>query len=255
MVDTWSPARYLQFGDERTRPARDLLAHVPLRHARQVVDVGCGPANSTALLAERFPDARIVGLDSSPAMLAEARRALPSAAFVEGDASVWLPGPEIDLVFANAVYQWIPGHLALFPRLVAALELGGVLAVQMPDNVAEPTHRLMSEVAATSRFADTLAHAAWAPLPEARAYVEALAPVSSSVDIWVTVYHHRLSGPDAIVDWVRGTGLRPFVDALEADERDEFLTEYRRRVTETYAPLADGQVLLRYPRLFMVVQR
>jgi trans-aconitate 2-methyltransferase len=140
-TDTWFPATYLQFEDERTRAARDLLAQVPLVAARKVVDVGCGPGNSTALLVARYPGAEIVGIDSSPAMLEEARRVLPDGLFIEADANIWLPNPDTDLVFANATYHWIPGHLTIFRRILSTLRPGAVLAVQMPDNLAEPAWR------------------------------------------------------------------------------------------------------------------
>ena len=143
----WSPATYLKFEDERTRAAIDLLAHVPLDDARHVVDVGCGPGNSTELLAARYPGADVLGIDNSPAMLEEARRRLPEARFEPADAAAWLPDADVDLVFANATYQWVPDHFAQLPRVLAALRPGAVLAVQMPDNRAEPTHRLMVEVA------------------------------------------------------------------------------------------------------------
>ena len=147
----WSPSTYLKFEDERTRPARDLLAQVPLASARHVIDVGCGPGNSTELLAARFPEADIVGLDNSQAMLEEARRRLPKLRFEAGDANVWTPKPNADLVFANATYQWIPDHLEQLPRVLEALRPGAILAVQMPDNLAEPTHQLMKEVADAGR--------------------------------------------------------------------------------------------------------
>jgi trans-aconitate 2-methyltransferase len=255
MTDTWSPSVYLQFEDERTRPARDLLAQVPLTIARQIVDVGCGPANSTALLASRFPGAEIVGLDSSPAMLEQARNILPSARFLEADAHTWLPDTAVDLVFANAIYQWIPAHLELLPRIVKSLAPGAVLAVQMPDNVEEPTHRLMRTAAEDPRWARRLKDAAREPLPPPRSYYNALRPVSSRVEIWHTIYNHALAGADAIVDWVRGTGLRPFVDPLQADERAEFLSRYRELLADAYPAGDDGRVLLRFPRLFMVAVR
>lgn len=255
MSDTWSPTTYLQFGDERTRAARDLLAQVPRGNARQVIDVGCGPGNSTALLAERFPEARIVGLDSSPAMLSEARALLPRARFIEGDASVWTPASDVDLVFANAVYQWIPGHVAQFPRVLNAMATGSVLAVQMPDNVMEPTHQLMQQVAARGPWAHRLTDAARAPLPPVRTYYDALKPVSSRIDIWHTVYNHVLAGPDAVVEWVKGTGLRPFIDPLSADERADFISRYRAEIAAAYPPTIDGKVLLRFPRLFIVAVR
>ena len=255
LADTWSPTTYLQFDDERTRAARDLLAQVPLTSARTVVDVGCGPGNSTALLTARFPGADVLGIDSSPTMLAEARKAVPGARYAEADASVWLPEPGTDLVFANATYQWIPEHMAQFPRVLAALNPGAVLAVQMPDNLAEPTHQLMQQVAVAGPWADRLASAARAPLAPVRDYYDAMRPVASRLDIWHTVYNHVLSGPDAVVDWVRGTGLRPFIDPLSPEERAEYLSRYRSLIADAYPPANDGKVLLRFPRLFIVAAR
>ena len=255
MPDTWSPATYLQFEDERTRPARDLIAQVPLAGATKVVDVGCGPGNSTAVLLARYPAAEIVGFDSSPAMLEQARSLLPRCTFIEADASEWIPDATVDLVFANATYQWVPDHLALFPRMLAALRPGAVLAVQMPDNVAEPTHRLMETVADDSRWRARLATAARAALPPAGAYYDALQPLAARLDIWHTVYNHVLAGAPAIVDWVRGTGLRPFIDPLQPDEAAAFLRDYLALIAEAYPPRVDGRMLLRFPRLFLVAVR
>ena len=159
-MSDWSPAQYARFEDERTRPARDLLAQVPLAEPARIVDMGCGPGNSTELLVERWPSAAVVGLDSSPAMLAEARKRLPKARFDVADATSWVPEASTDLVFANAIYQWLPDHLTQLPRVLGALGKGGVLAVQMPDNLAEPTHELMRAVAADPRWAARLAAAA-----------------------------------------------------------------------------------------------
>jgi trans-aconitate 2-methyltransferase len=251
----WSPSTYLKFEDERTRAARDLLAQVPLGDAHKVVDVGCGPGNSTELLAERFAGADILGLDNSPAMLEEARGRLPGLRFEDADANSWLPEPDVDLVYANATYQWIPGHLEQLGRVLQALRPGAVLAVQMPDNLAEPTHRLMIEVARAGPWAARLAGAARDPLPPARAYHAALAPLARRFDIWRTTYHHLLDGAPAIVEFVRGTGLRPFLDPLTEAERSEFLARYTAEIAAAYPPLADGKVLLGYPRLFIVAQR
>ena len=143
----WDSRLYLKFESDRTRPPRDLLAQVPLQRARKVVDLGCGPGNSTELLVKRFPDARVIGLDSSPDMLQRARERLPTQTFVQADVAKWRPEPDTDLLFANATFQWVPDHPNVLKRLLAALPPGGVLAVQMPDNKTEPTHTLMAEVA------------------------------------------------------------------------------------------------------------
>ena len=251
----WSPSTYLSFEDERTRPARDLLAQVPLTAAQGIVDMGCGPGNSTELLVGRYPDAAVTGLDSSPAMLEAARQRLPQARFAEADADSWLPEPGTDLVFANAIYQWVPAHLGVLPKVLAALPAGGVLAVQMPDNMAEPTHQLMREVAASGPWAERLADAAREPLPPVATYYEALAPEASRLEIWHTIYNHVLAGPEAIVEWVKGTGLRPFVDPLSDAERADYLGRYLAAITEAYPATSDGKVLLRFPRLFIVAVR
>ena len=251
----WSPSTYLKFEDERTRPARDLLAQVPLAAAGRVVDMGCGPGNSTELLIERFGAAVVTGLDSSPNMLEDARRRLPDVAFATADARTWLPEAGTDLVFANAIYQWVPDHLAQLPRVVEALPQGGVLAVQMPDNMAEPSHELMRRTAAEGPWAAQLRDAARQPLPPPRLYYDAFRPVARRVDIWHTIYNHVLDGPEAIVEWVKSTGLRPFIDPLTPADRDAFLARYLAHITQTYPRTGDGKVLLRFPRLFMVVVR
>ncbi len=251
----WSPSTYLKFEDERTRPARDLLAQVPVAAPRRIVDMGCGPGNSTELLVDRFGGAGVIGLDSSPSMLAEARKRLPGTRFAEADARSWVPEAGTDVVFANAIYQWIPDHLTQLPKVVAALPEGGVLAVQMPDNMAEPSHVLMRQVAADGPWAERLQRAARLPLPPVRTYYDALRPVSRRLDIWHTIYNHVLDGPEAIVEWVKGTGLRPFIDPLESAAREAFLAGYLARIAEAYPPGADGKVLLRFPRLFIVAVR
>jgi trans-aconitate 2-methyltransferase len=251
----WNPSLYTKFEDERTRAARDLLAQVPLTTLHRAVDMGCGPGNSTELIADRFPDARVTGLDTSPAMLDEARKRLPGCDFSLANANDWVPERGTDLVFANAIYQWVPGHLEQLPKVLAALAPGGVLAVQMPDNLAEPPHRLMREVAAAGPWADRLKDAARAPLPPPRTYYDALKPFATRIDIWHTVYNHVLMDAAAIVDWVKSTGLRPFIDPLSPAERTDFLSQYQAKIAEAFPPAVDGKVLLRFPRLFIVAVR
>ncbi|MFN4143736.1 trans-aconitate 2-methyltransferase [Aestuariivirga sp.] len=253
-MSDWQPERYLAFADERTRPARDLLAQVPLGSARRVYDLGCGPGNSTALLVERFPGAIVTGIDNSPAMLEAAAEACPSARFEAGDLASWMPGDTPDLLFSNAAFQWVPDHLGALERLSGSLPEGGVLAVQMPDNLAEPSHRLMQETAEAGPWAAKLSAASAArdllPLPEA--YHARLKPFFRRLEIWHTIYNHPLSGVDGIVAWLKTTGLRPYVEPLREEERQGFLALYRERLAGAYPAQRDGVVLLRFPRLFLI---
>ena len=253
----WNPALYLRFAQERTRPAGELLARVEHPGPAHVVDLGCGPGNSTELLRERFPQAQILGLDNSAAMLAQARDRLPQLDFTQADIAHWAPTQAPDLIYANAALQWVGAHEQLIPRLFAALAPGGVLAIQMPDNFGEPSHLLMREVAALPQFA---AHidarvAAGRSILGIHDYYDLLAPHAAQLDVWHTVYQHPMTDAQAIVQWLRSTGLKPFVDPLPEALQAAFLEEYERRVAQAYAARADGRRLLAFPRLFIVAKR
>jgi len=256
-MDDWSARQYLKFEDERTRPPRDLLAQVPLDRPRRIVDLGCGPGNSTALLVARYPQAEVIGIDSSPDMLRQARHRLPALRFVEADIAGWAPDAPTDLLFGNAVFQWLPDHVAVLCRLIEALPPGGVLAVQMPDNTREPAHLLQREVAEEGPWANepALRGAARGDLPAPEAYYDRLAPLCARIDIWHSVHNHVLAGPSAIVEWFKGSSLQPFLSPLHAAEREKFLAAYTEKVARAYAPRFDGKVLLRFPRLFIVAVR
>lgn len=271
---TWSASQYLTFEDERTRPVRDLLSAVPAASAAppsdatgimRAVDIGCGPGNSTEVLAERYPAARVSGLDSDPDMIAAARKRLPDVSFELGDIPQWLvagaDGSDdagYDVILANAVLQWVPDHEALFPALISKLAQGGSLAVQMPDNLGEPAHRLMREVSDAGPWASSQAGArqARSSIAEAGWYYRLLKPHCQRVDIWRTTYQHALpGGAPAIVEWFKGSGLRPFLAPLDADEQAAYLAAYTREIAAAFPALDDGTVLLPFPRLFIVATR
>jgi trans-aconitate 2-methyltransferase len=254
---TWSAAQYLKFEHERTRPVRDLVQRIPLAHVETAADIGCGPGNSTEVLRERYLEAHITGVDSSTDMIEAARERLPDIAFEVADIREWRPKAPLDAILANAALQWVPDHATLFPALVAKLGPGGALAVQMPDNLDEPSHRLMREVASEGPWAAKLKDAASARAERRGAdwYFRLARPHAPRIDIWRTTYFHPLAGARAIAEWLKGTGLRPFLDPLDESEREAFLARYEGRIAKAYPAEADGTVLLPFPRLFVVAAR
>lgn len=256
-MEDWSARQYLKFEDERTRPPRDLLAQVPLQKPRLVIDLGCGPGNSTELMVARFPQSEVVGLDSSPDMLRKARERLPNCKFVQADIASWTPQGQTDLIFSNAVLQWLPDHQPVMRRLLEALPSGGVLAVQMPDNTREPALRFQREVGESGPWRDhpEIKAAARKDLPPPEAYYDLLKPVCSRIDIWLSVYNHVMPSPQAITEWFKGSSLQPFLSPLDAVAREQFLAAYTEKIVGAYKPRFDGKVLLRFPRLFIVAVR
>jgi trans-aconitate 2-methyltransferase len=255
---TWSAKQYTAFEDERTRPVRDLLSALPAIDAQSVVDLGCGPGNSTEVLAACFPNAAVQGLDSSSDMIAAARRRLPRVRFVITGVEAWKDSGPFDVILANALLQWVPDHAALLPALVAKLKAGGALAIQMPDNLDVPAHQLMLKAAASGPWASALAEAAASrtPIGSADEYYTMLRPLCAKVDVWRTTYYHALAGgAGAIVEWFKGSGLRPFLEPLDTASRAAYLERYTAAVAEAYPALPDGTVLLPFPRLFMVAIR
>ena len=252
---TWDPKVYLDFEDERTRPAAELLARVNHKNPNHVIDLGCGPGNSTALLARRWPKAKLEGLDSSEPMLDQARRAGINATWHSGDIPGWMPKKRYDVIFTNATIQWIPEQDTLLPRLMSYLEPGGMLAFQVPTNFNEPSHRLMRDVAAEGPWKAKLNNVRNIVLGTPKGYYEMLEPHADTLDIWETDYLQVLSGDDAVYRWVSGSGLRPFVNALQGAEREAFTAEYRKRLNHAYPMRPSGKVLFPFKRLFVVAKR
>ena len=250
----WNPILYSKFEAQRMRAARDLLARIPLNSARLVYDLGCGPGNSAELLLRRFPDATVIGLDTSDAMLAHARLRAPRARFSKQDIADWSPEDQPDLIFANAALQFLPDHHRLFPRLMSYLAPGGTLAAQMPNTARESSHALMRMVAAEGPWSSRLVPIAKTqPLIAGyEDYYDWLRTGASQVDIWMTTYVHPLDGPQSIADWFAGSNLQPFLEQLGDDERCEFLARYRAGLREAYPAQPDGRTLFAYPRLFVI---
>jgi len=256
---SWSAKQYCQFEAERNRPIRDLLAQIPTAGVSRAIDIGCGPGNSTELLRERFPEATVSGIDSSPDMIEAARKRLPDVRFEVEDIASWRGSDApFDVILANAALHWVEDHVGLLPRLVSSLAPRGSLAVQIPDNLQEPSHLLMRQIAAEGPWAAKLVGAlkenATRHSPDW--YYRLLRDHGATVDIWRTTYHHALAGgAHAVVEWFKGSGLRPFIQPLDEPEQKEFLKRYEAALASAYPTLSDGTVLLPFPRLFFVATR
>lgn len=253
----WDSAQYLRFKNERTQPSRDLAMQLPPDDGgvKRVLDIGCGPGNSTAVLRERYPHAEVLGVDNSPEMIDAARKAHPDIDFALCDVSkpdelAALPD-DFDVVFSNACIQWVPDHGRLIPELLARLRQGGALAVQTPMNYEEPIHRIIAEIVHSPEYADRL--------PQQREfynltppeYWELLHAAATSFRIWKITYMHTLPSHEAIMDWYRGTGLRPYLQALPDDEsRKAFESKVFAKVREAYPPQSDGSIIFPFPRFF-----
>ena len=249
----WDPEKYLAYADLRLRPALDLLARIPLDAPRTVVDFGCGPGNVTVYLERRWKGARTTGIDGSPEMLAKARRELPGVAWIEADMAVWQPDEPVDLLYSNAALHWLADHGALFPRLFSMVAEGGAMAVQMPSNAEAPFQQLMHEVARDGPWWDRL-QPLLRPDPVAPPgfYYDLLGPLARRLELWETTYLQALEGDNPIVDWVKGSRLRPLLAALEEPARSAYEAAYARRILDAYPPGADGRTLLPFRRLFLI---
>jgi trans-aconitate 2-methyltransferase len=251
----WDEAQYLKFGGERTRAALELLLRVPMSAAARVTDLGCGTGNSTALLRERWPAAHVIGIDSSDEMLRKARADAPTVEWILADLRDYRPAEPVDVLFSNAVMHWVPDHAKLFPLLFEWVRPGGALAVQMPHNFDEPSHRAMREV--EGPWKERLRKVrALTPAAGPAFYYDLLAPNASVVDIWETRYEHVMRDAADIVEWVKGTGLRPYLEALaDEDERTAYLHAYTQAIDAAYPSRIDGKRLFSFPRLFIVAVR
>jgi len=253
---SWNPDQYLKFADHRLRPALDLLARIPVQSPETIADLGCGPGNVTHFLRQRWPEARITGIDSSLEMLESARKAYPTMAWEQADIGHWLPKVPADVIYSNAALQWLDHHRQLFAKLYAALAPGGVLAVQMPRNFDQPSHVLMRRAAQEGPWRDRLApYLRHSPVAAPVEYWRMLQPLGAGIDIWECDYLQTLSGDDPVLQWMLGTTLRPILAALSETERDAYLQVYRQLLLEAYPREADGATLFPFRRLFILATK
>ena len=251
----WDPAQYLKFADHRLRPAIDLLNRVVLDDPVEVYDLGAGAGNVTRLIKERWPDARVTGVDDSPAMLGKAAATAPAITWRQADLATWRPERPADLIYSNAALHWLTGHERLFPALLEGLGSGGVLAVQMPRNFQARSHTAIAEAALSGPWGARLEPLLRpSPVAEPAFYYDVLTPKVAALDIWETEYLQVLEGADPVKEWTKGTWLKPLLDALEEPERSRFEAAYAALVARAYPPRADGRTLFPFRRLFIVAR-
>ncbi len=255
-MTSWDPNQYLKFADHRLRPALDLLARIRADEPGSVYDLGCGAGNVTKLLAERWPKARVTGVDSSMPMLEKARAAAPRIAFLHAELAAWRAAEPANVIYSNAALHWLEGHEALLPRLMEQLAPGGTLAIQMPRNHRAASHTLMIEAAEAGPWKAKLASVqSIRTVHDADAYYRVLAPLASRLDVWECEYLQVLEGPNPVVEWTKGTALRPYLDALDDAARKGFLATYSERIAAAYPPQPDGKTLFPFRRIFIVAER
>jgi trans-aconitate 2-methyltransferase len=251
----WDPAHYLQYADQRSRPFFDLLARVGAVEPATVVDLGCGPGQLTATLTERWPSARVIGIDSSAEMIsAAAAHAAPALEFRRQDLRDFTADRPVDVIISNATLQWVDDHRLLLPRLVDALAPGGWLALQVPGNQNEPSHTLLHQLGSDPRFAAATAGIDRRVMPPAATYLTDLIGLGCQADAWETTYLHVLTGEDPVFGWISGTGARPYLQALTDEQRETFVAEYKALLRAAYPPEPYGTVLP-FRRIFAVATK
>lgn len=257
LMPQWDPHQYLQFASERTRPSVDLAQRVSMESPRRIIDLGCGPGNSTQVVRARWPEAAVVGLDSSPHMIEKARLSYPDGEWILEDAAKWIAEEPFDVVFSNALLQWLPDHATLCRRLLDQVAPGGALAVQLPAHHDLPMHRELLEVSRDPAWDERMQKARSALTREQPSfYYDTLKPLTARVDLWETIYYHEVAGPEALVEWFRGTGMRPFLEALSSeDERARFEMLLLKRYMAAYPRRPNGLVLFPFRRLFFVAYK
>lgn len=253
-MSDWNVNLYMQFGNERTQPAIDLISRINITNPNKIVDLGCGPGNSTKCLRRRWPEATVTGLDSSSEMINSCRENYPDQEWILADAASWQPSSACDIVFSNAVFQWLPQHDRLLRHLFAYVAPGGALAFQIPVRIYSALQQLIIEVANEPEWIHLMEGPKNTFTIESPAYYyDVLARTAQKLDIWETEYWHVMENAQAIISWISSTGLRPFLAALETEtQKQRFTKILGKRVAETYMPQADGKVLFPFRRLFVV---
>ena len=255
MLD-WNPEQYEKFIKDRTQPAIDLANRLEVKEAKRILDLGCGTGNSTKILKDRYPNARVIGADNSDEMLAKAKKTHPDIEFIHLDVGGDLSEvkEKFDIVFSNACIQWIPNHEILLPKLMSLLKHGGVLAVQIPIQNEHPVHIIINELVTTAKWKDKLSQRNYNNLSTSE-YYDVLSGISDDFEVWETIYCHRMPSYESIIEWYRGTGLRTYLEQLSATDAEDFVSNVYRELKNRYKIQSNGEIMFRFPRLFFIAKR
>lgn len=256
-MSDWNSSQYLKFKKERTQPSTDLVNRISLDNPGKIIDIGCGPGNSTKELYNRFPNAHIVGVDKSSNMLEKAKEKYSYIEFAEFDAASddWNLGNDFDIVFSNACLQWVPNHKELLPKLMDLLKPGGVLAVQIPIQYNEPIHKIISRVSTNMKWKNKLHVSNPFYILSNDEYYDILSGISNDFEMWTTTYYHKMKNHIDIIEWYKSTGLKPYLEALDEKNKQQFINDIYEEVVKYYKRQANGEVIFRFPRLFFVAEK
>ena len=255
-MSDWNPEQYEKFIKDRTQPAIDLANKLEVKEAKRILDLGCGTGNSTKILKDRFPNARVIGADNSDEMLAKAKKTHPDIEFIHLDVGGDLGEVKgkFDIVFSNACLQWIPNHEILLPKLMSLLRRGGILAVQVPIQSEHPVHIIMNELVTSAKWKDKLLQRNYNNLSTCE-YYDALSGISDDFEMWETIYCHRMPSYESIIEWYKGTGLRPYLEQLSETDAEDFVSDVYRELKNRYKIQRNGEIMFRFPRLFFIAKR
>lgn len=257
IMSDWNSVQYLKFKKERTQPSIDLVSRIDIDNPAKIIDIGCGPANSTKILYDRFPNSDILGVDYSQNMIDKAREVLPQLKFELFDATdkEWSLDKNYDIVFTNACIQWIPNHKELLPKMMSLLKTNGVLAVQIPIQYNEPIHKIIGKVSSSLKWKSRLKEERPFHILSNSEYYDILAKCSTDFEMWTTTYYHRMKSHNDIIEWYKSTGLKPYLDKLNDTDKQSFIDDVYQEVVKQYPVQENGEVILRFPRLFFIARR
>lgn len=256
-MSDWNSKQYLKFQKERTQPAIDLVSRIALDSPTSIIDIGCGPGNSSAVLQNSFLNAKILGVDYSVNMLERARKDHPTIDFRQLDASAddWKLQEKFDIVFSNACIQWIPEHRKLLTKMMGILNNGGKMAIQVPMNYEEPIHKIIGDISSSEKWHNKFCNPRVFYTLTVEEYYDILSEISSDFEIWVTTYCHRMNSHNDIIEWYKSTGLKPYLDVLNDEDKNIFISEVYNELKKQYPVQNNGEIIFRFPRLFFIAQK